>query len=147
MSLIFADNFTSVSKLLLHYLKHPWVWWVYSAGRGGTSQFPLDLPMMTVPTGPFKVVKCITIISTYINWIKNLSSSDKILNTPTATEGVLKICSEQRMSENRWLIWWAKIARFKLIKILWSWKRSQFNFFFTSIKHRSRFGRKTFHRV
>ena len=57
-------------------------------GEGGTSQFPLDLPMMTVPTGPFKVVKCIIIISTYINWIKNFSSSDKILNTPTATEGV-----------------------------------------------------------
>lgn len=83
----------------------------------------------SVPTGPFKVVKCIIIISTYINWIKNFPSSDKILNTPTATEGVLKICSEQRMSENRWLIWWAKIARFKLIKILWSWKRGQFNFF------------------
>lgn len=70
-------------------------------GRGGASQFPLDLPMMTVPTGPFKVVKCIIVISTYINWIKNFSSSDKILNTPTATEGVLKICSIQRMSENR----------------------------------------------
>ena len=39
------------------------------------------------PTGSFKVVKCI-ITSTYINWIKNFSSSDKILNTPTATEGV-----------------------------------------------------------
>lgn len=72
-------------------------------GGGGevrTSQFPLDLPMMTVPTGPFKVVKCIIIISTYINWIKNFSS-DKILNTPTASEGVLKICSERRMSESR----------------------------------------------
>ena len=101
-------------------------------GGGGGRDLPV-LPWSanddSVPMGPFKVVKCIIIISTYINWIKNFPSSDKILNTPTATEGVLKICSEQRMSENRWLIWWAKLARFKLIKILWSWKRSQFNFF------------------
>ena len=105
--------------------------YIQQGGGGGR-----DLPVPpgsanddSVPMGPFKVVKCIIIISTYINWIKNFPSSDKILNTPTATEGVLKICSEQRMSENRWLIWWAKLARFKLIKILWSWKRSQFNFF------------------
>lgn len=105
--------------------------YIQQGGGGGR-----DLPVPpgsanddSVPTGPFKVVKCIIIISTYINWIKNFPSSDKILNTPTATEGVLKICSEQRMSENRWLIWWAKLARFELIKILWSWKRSQFNFF------------------
>lgn len=102
--------------------------------RGGGGGRDLPVPPGSanddsVPMGPFKVVKCIIIISTYINWIKNFPSSDKILNTPTATEGVLKICSEQRMSENRWLIWWAKLARFKLIKILWSWKRSQFNFF------------------
>lgn len=132
VSLIFADNFTSVSKLLLHYFKHPWVWWVYSAGRRGGRDLPVPPGSAnddSVLTGPFKVVKCIIIISTYINWIKNFPSSDKILNTPTATEGVLKICSEQRMSENRWLIRWAKLARFKLIKILWSWKRSQFNFF------------------
>lgn len=104
--------------------------YIQRGGEGG------DLPVPpgsanddSVITGPFKVVKCIIIISTYINWIKNFPSSDKILNTATATEGVLKICSEQRMSENRWLIRWAKLARFMLIKILWSWKRSQFNFF------------------
>ena len=76
--------------------------------RGGGGGGGRDLPVPpgsanddSVPMGPFKVVKCIIIISTYINWIKNFPSSDKILNTPTATEGVLKICSEQRMSENR----------------------------------------------
>lgn len=76
---------------------------IFSGEAGGG-----DLPVPpgsanddSVPTGPFKVVKCIIIISTYINWIKNFPSSDKILNTPTATEGVLKICSEKRMSENR----------------------------------------------
>lgn len=101
----------------------------WGGGGGGLPVPPGSANDDSVPTGPFKVVKCIIIISTYINWIKNFPLSDKILNTPTATEGVLKICSEQRMSENRWLIWWAKIARFKLIKILWSWKRGQFNFF------------------
>lgn len=76
---------------------------IFSGEAGGR-----DLPVPpgsanddSVITGPFKVVKCIIIISTYINWIKNFPSSDKILNTATATEGVLKICSEQRMSENR----------------------------------------------
>lgn len=72
--------------------------------RGGGRDLPVAPGYAnddSVPMGPFKVVKCIIIISTYINWIKNFPSSDKILNTPTATEGVLKICSEQRMSENR----------------------------------------------